>query len=171
MRRWPQILLMVLAVGLLIAGAWCLTEATHIEGWNAAPPAVIGLGFLITAGAIAGRQAIGLVTYPITALLGSIFHPGTQFTHTPKSQLLVLRTRIAEGRFKSVEHQLAGLLKAYPCDPGLYHVWALLEAAKGRQIQPVTLEASRALSAKSLAEYESLLKSIPPRFGRSTFNS
>lgn len=162
MRRFTVIFSLLLAIGLLIAGGSLLLKATRLESWSAAMPALSGLACLIVAGALIGRQALGVIAYPVAAFFGHLFHPETRFTETPKSQLLTLRARIAEGRFKSTDHQVRGLLKAYPKDAGLYHVWALLEAARGRQISAVTAEASSELPADGFAEYEALLRAIPP---------
>jgi hypothetical protein len=163
MKRFLAIVSLVCAVGLVIAGARWLMEASRLGGWEAAGPAVKGVACFIVAAVFIGRHATGILTYPVTSLLGHVFYPESYYTEPPRSLLRSLRGRISEGRFGSVEQQIDALLEAYPRHAGLYHVWALLEAAKGHDVAPVTAEASRALSAKAFAEYEALLHSVPVR--------
>lgn len=161
MRRFVSIASLVIAVGLLIGGGWFLVKASRVSGWGAAAPAVAGIGCWIVAAVFAGRHVARVVAFPLTALLGHLFYPQDRFTAPPKSLLRTLRARIAEGRFKSVERQVDALLEAYPKDSGLYHVRALLEGAKGRDVRAVTAAASRALSSEAFAEYKTLLRTMP----------
>jgi len=161
MRRLLAITPWVLAIGLLIAGGWFLTKASHAGGWGAAAPALLGLACLIAAAALVGRRLVR----PLTGMFGQMFYPQSYFTAPPESLLTSLRGRLAEGRIGLVEHQVKELLKAYPHAAGLYHVWALVEAAKGRSVQRVTAEASRALSSSVFAEYEAMLHAMPPHKG------
>ncbi|GEM_PF-4256864 len=161
MRLFRTLALAVIVVGLLVGGGLLLTKAARVSGWSAASPAIAGVGCLVMAAAFAGPRLAALITYPFGVLLGHVFYPASQFTAPPKSLLLSLRRRIAEGRFRSVEQQLSGLLKAYPHDGGLYQVWALLEAARGRGVAEVTEAAERGLSKAAFTDYQALVLALP----------
>lgn len=166
MRRLVAIIPWMLAIGLLIAGGWFWLKASCAAGMGLAAPALSALACLMVAAALIGRQSVRWVAYPVTSLFGHVFYPQSHFTRPPQSLLVSLRGRIAEGRLRSAAHEIEGLLKAYPRDDRLYHAWALLEAAKGRSVEPVTAEASRALSSARFVEYEALLRAMPPRAGK-----
>ncbi|MET0261982.1 MAG: hypothetical protein ABW223_03735 [Rariglobus sp.] len=157
MRRVVTLLPLVLAIALLVVGSGFLLKASQVEGWEAAEPAFSGLACVLVAAVLIGRRVVRVIAYPVTSLLGHVFYPQARFTQPPESLLFSLRQRIAEGRLRSAEHQILGLLKAYPRDAGLYHVWALLEVARGRGNAAVTAEAKRELSATAFADYEALV--------------
>lgn len=166
MRRLLTIVSWVIAVGLFAGGGALLVKASRSVGWEAAGPAVGGVGCWVVAAAFMGRHVTGLVAYPFGALLGHVFYPASHFTAPPKSLLLSLRARIADRQFRSVEKQLDGLLKAYPRDVGLFHLWALLETARGRGVAEVTDAAARALSKAAFADYEARVLTAPNAAGR-----
>lgn len=130
MRRFIIIATCVLAIVLTVVGARFLLKAARTEGLAAAAPAVIGLLCWMGAAVCVGRRAVGLVMLPFTVLFDQLFYPRSCFTEPPESLLLSLRCAIADRRFRYVERQLAGLLKAYPRDAGLLKLKEELDAAK-----------------------------------------
>lgn len=130
MRRFLSIASLVLAVGLVVLGFHFLLKAVRAESWGAAGPAIAGVACLMVAAAFAGRPVTSVLTYPFTAFLGHLFYPQTHYTAPPKSLLLSLERRIADGRFRSAEQQIDALLRAYPKDADLVRLKEKLDAAK-----------------------------------------
>ncbi len=146
---------------LVVQGFRLLFSASRSNGWDAAMPALFGVICFIAAAVLLAPRLVGIIAHPVTSLVGGLFYPQVRFTAPPDSHLVALRARIVDGQFKAANQQITALFDAYGPSAGLYHLRALLEASQGRDPKPVTIEASRTLSAPAFDVYLELLRKFP----------
>lgn len=101
----------VAAVGLVVGGFRLMLRAASCAGWNAAVPALFGVICFIAAAVVCAPHLVGIVLYPITSLIGQLFHPEDRFTVPPESLLRTLRQRISERQFASASQQIEALFR------------------------------------------------------------
>jgi hypothetical protein len=171
MQRLRKIAQIIVAAGLAGWGYHCLKQAAQLNGASAASPALLGIVCLIVAGCLVAPLAVKILAAPLMAFIDAIFNPGDRLTALPDSMLITLNMRIQEGKLDWVESQLTALMDAYRPQPELYHLQALLTAARGDDLSAVSRKAKRALSRAQFTRYQALLQQTPPAPRPNLFDS